>query len=86
MLGPLLFNIYVNDVKDDTDVNSIIIQYADDTFIFCSGKTISESKLHLEKVIAKLILSFKKNELNVNEIKTKFIILGAPKRNKIEKK
>ena len=25
VLGPLLFNIYVNDMKDDTDVNSIII-------------------------------------------------------------
>ena len=34
VLGPLLFNIYINDMKDDTDVNSNIIQYADDTFIF----------------------------------------------------
>ena len=51
VLGPLLFNIYVNDMKDDIDANSNIIQYADDTFIFCSGKTISESKLHLEKSI-----------------------------------
>ena len=62
-------------MKDDTDVNSKIIQYADDTFIFCSGKTISESKLHLEKSIAQLTL-FRKNELIVNESK--------PKRNKIE--
>ena len=84
VLGPLLFNIYVNDMKDDTDVNSNIIQYADDTFIFRSGKTISESKLHLEKSIANLILFFRKNELNVNESKTEFIIFGAPKRNKIE--
>ena len=43
-------------MKDDTDVNSNVIQYADDTFNFCSGKTISESKLHLEKSIVKLIL------------------------------
>ena len=60
VLGPLLFNIYVNDMKDDTYVNSYIIQNADDTFIFCSGKTISESKLHLEKSIAKLIPFFRK--------------------------
>ena len=84
VLGPLLFNIYVNDMKDDTDVNSNIIHYADDTFILCSRKTFSESKLHLEKSIAKLILFFKKSELNVNESKTEFIIFGAPKRNKIE--
>ena len=84
VLGPLLFNIYVNYMKDDTDVNSNIIQYADDTFIFCSGKTISESKLHLEKSIAKLILFFRKNELNVNESKTESIIFGAHKKNKTE--
>ena len=84
VLGPRLFNIYVNDMKDDTDVNSNKIQYADDTFIFCSGKTNSELKLHLEKSIAKLIHFFRKKELNVNESKTEFIIFGAPKRNKIE--
>ena len=83
-LGPLLFNINVNDMKDDTDVNSNIIQYADDTFIFCSGKTNYESKLHLEKSIAKFIHFFRKNELNVNGSKTEFTIFGAPKRNKIE--
>ena len=84
MPGPLLFNIYVNDVKDDTDVNSNKIDYADHTFTFCNGKTISESKLHLEESIAKLILFFRKNELDVIETKTEFSIFGAPKRNKIE--
>ena len=38
VLGPLLFNIYVNYMKDDTDVNSNIVQYADDTFIFAVQK------------------------------------------------
>ena len=78
MLGPLLFNIYVNDMKDDTDVNANIIQYADDIFIFCSGKAISESKLHLGKSIAKLNLFFKKNVFDVNESKTEFIIFWSP--------
>ena len=31
VLGPLLFNIYVSGMEDETDVNSNIIQYADDT-------------------------------------------------------
>ena len=85
VLGPLLFNIYVNDMKEDTDVNSNIIQYADDTFIFCSGKTISESKLHLEKSIAKLILFFRKNELNVNESKPNSLFLEPLKITKPKK-
>ena len=83
VLGTLVFNIYVNDMKDDTDVNSNIIQYDDDTFFF-SGKTVSESKLHREKSIVKLSFFFKKDELNVNEKKSEFIFFGAPKRNKIE--
>ena len=72
-------------MKDDTDVNSKIIQYADDTFIFCSGKTIYESKLHLEKSISKLIHFFRKNELNVNESKTEFTFLEPIKETKSKK-
>ena len=53
-------------MKNNTDVNSTIIYHADDTFVFCSRKTISESKLHLKKCIGKLTLFFRKNELNVN--------------------
>ena len=82
VLCPQLFNIYVNDMKDDTDLNSDIILYADDTFICCSGRTISESKLHLEKSITNLIFFFKRNELIVNESKTVF---GALKWKEIEK-
>ena len=71
-------------MKDDTDVHSNTIQYSDETFIFCSEKTISESKLHLERSIAKLFLFFKKNLSNENESKPEFIIIGDPKTNKIE--
>ena len=53
-------------------------------FFSICGKTLSESKLHLEKSIANLILFFRRNELNVNESKTEFIIFGAPKRTKID--
>ena len=83
-LGPLLFNIYKNNMKNDIYVNSDIIHYADDTFNFFSGQTISESKLYLEKCIAKLILFFKKIGSKVNESKTELITFGAPKMNKIE--
>ena len=83
MLGPLLFNIYVNDMKDDNDVNSNIIQYADDTFIFCSRKQFLNQSYILKKVLLNSF-SFRKNGLYVNESKTEFIIFGAPKRNKIE--
>ena len=51
VLGPLFFNIYVNDMKDDTGVKSNIIQYADDTFIFAAEKQFLNQKKHLEKLL-----------------------------------
>ena len=47
-------------------------------------KTTSESKLNLEKCIAKFNFFFKKNDLNLNESENKFITFGAPKGNKID--
>ena len=45
---------------------------------------LNQKNKNTSKSIAKLILFFKRNESNVNESKTEFIIFGAPKRNKIE--
>ena len=59
VLGPLLFNIYVNDMKDDTDVISNIIQYADDNLIFCSEKQFLNRNYILKKVLLNSI-SFSK--------------------------
>ena len=71
-------------MKLDTDVNSNIIQHADDTFIACSAKKNFLLNIHLEENIAKFISLFQKNELYVIESKTKLVNFGAPKRNKIE--
>ena len=35
VLGPLLFNLYVNDLKDVLNIHTNLIQYADDCLIFC---------------------------------------------------
>ena len=42
ILGPLLFLVYINDMKDiNKNIRSIV--YADDTTIIVRGKTISEA-------------------------------------------
>ena len=48
MLGPLILNIYINDMYTYADSNTQLIQYADDTLIPTSdkkGREESKSKL-----------------------------------------
>ena len=48
---------------------------------------VEKQYLNQSYILKKVLLNsffFRKNELNVNESKTEFIIFGAPKRNKIE--
>ena len=41
ILGPMLFNLHVNDLNDNTDETTKSFQYADDTNIYtsCNSKT-----------------------------------------------
>ena len=49
ILGPLLFNIYVNSMRYSVSKPCELVQYADDTFIFVSGKKIEDAINLLEK-------------------------------------
>ena len=72
VLGPLLFSIYVNYMKDDTVVNSNITQYVDDTFIFAVQKQFRNQNYILKRESLNSFF-FQENELNVNESKPEFI-------------
>ena len=52
VLGPLLFNIYVNDLH--FNIVSKIVQFADDTVIFSSEKRVQDSVEILEKEVKKI--------------------------------
>ena len=59
VLGPILFNIYVNDLHRviDSD-NCQVIQYADDTFLYSSHTNENIARIYLEKNIEKLCYYF----------------------------
>ena len=80
ILGPLLFNIYINDIflfKEETDITN----YADGNtpFVCCSNETEVINKLKHDSEI--FIQWFKDNGLKLNEDKCKLIILSKQENN-----
>ena len=71
-LGPLLFNLYVNDLPKF--INCSLIQYADDAVVYTFGKNILDCKLHLEKSISSFVDYFSYHSLKFNSEKTEFIV------------
>lgn len=82
VLGPLLFNTYINDlVNIDKTVKFVI--YADDSTLVISGSNIDNLLIHCNEVLAKLSTWSKLNRLQINSSKTKVIIFRA--KNKLVK-
>ena len=44
VLGPLLFNLYINDTHEQVDNKTELIQYPDDTVIFTSGDSFEKKR------------------------------------------
>ena len=79
ILGPLLFSLYVNDMK--TNANCEILQYADDTIVMKSAPNINHAIKNVENCISDLISYFEYHSLKLNSDKTEFIVFGKNKGN-----
>ena len=77
ILGPILFNIYVNDLKKFLP-KCFLIQYADDTQILIEGNIGDLLTLiqRAEEILKSAKLYFLSNGLLVNETKTQAIFIG----------
>ena len=73
ILGPLLFNLYVNDLTGQITEDARIIQYADDCLLFCSHQDPDIALQCLQTIFLKLESYFKSHRLNLNGSKTEFI-------------
>ena len=79
VLGPLLFNIFINDIfllLNETE----ICNYADDTTIYCSHQELQEVTLRLENDAAKLSNWFAENFMKLNEEKCHLLVFGEKDR------
>ena len=72
ILGPILFLIYINDLKDTTNLFSLL--FADDTSFLISGKDINIVVDTLNVELHKVCTWFRANELSLHPKKTKFMI------------
>ena len=73
MLGPLLFLIFVNDLKNSTKVLNPVL-FADDANLFCSSNNIRALFETVNQELSRINDWFLANKLPLNEEKTKYML------------
>ena len=78
ILGPILFNIFVNDLAEIND-SDMLVQYADDAQYLHSGKidNVAEIVDRAERNLVKVNKYFSENGLKMNANKTQFLFIGS---------
>lgn len=82
ILGPLLFNFYVNDLAQ-LSLKSKIFQYADDTALLLASESYMNGIQLMQDDIYKLIAWFNRNYIFLNREKTQFSCFHSPYKNLI---
>jgi len=77
ILGPLLFLLYVNDLSNISSKHSYI-QFADDTSIFVSGKSLHNICDNMNSELSKIHRWMVSNKLTLNISKTKYMVMCSP--------
>ena len=75
VLGPVLFNIFINDLVTLTDAKSIL--YADDAVIYVTDKNLNNCIDKMNNVISELSLWLINNKLVPNISKTKLMLFTS---------
>ena len=80
VLGPVLFLIYVNDIKHVLAHNQLRL-FADDTNVFISGNNINAMQVDAQLALSKLAVWFEANQLTLNISKTCFTVFSKKIKN-----
>ena len=83
IMGPLLFNIYVDFMRSSVQRPTQLVQYADDTFLYSASGNLEQSIKYLETNIKNVTLFFERHRLNINADKTEFMIFCKKSQNHI---
>ena len=85
ILGPLLFNIFINDIFMIIE-QSDICNFADDNALYSCGKSLTDIKENLVSDTKSILNWFRLNSLKANPGKFQFMILGDKSHHKHELK
>ena len=79
VLGPTLFNLFVNDMTSVANNLGSLVQYADDTQIIVSGKPqdIDDIINRLQTLLNRLRVWFSRNRLTINVSKSQVAVFGS---------
>ena len=80
ILGPLLFLIYINDMKNSVK-NSILHHFADDTNLLCSDADEKSLRKKMNEDLRLIFIWLCANRLSLNVDKTEFVVFRPPRHN-----
>ena len=75
VLGPLLFNLYINDLPNIANA-SVVHLYANDTLVYASSKDMNKAVSIINEELVHFNKYFCDNSLKINTQKTKVLVLG----------
>ena len=80
ILGPVLFNLYVNDLPSEISHGNVTI-YADDISLDCSAPSLVDAEINLQKLVDNVTNWISTNRLvvNINKINLKQCLLVLDK-------
>ena len=77
ILTPMIFNLYISDLRDNLDLFTFCAQYAYDTSLYthCAVRELESTTCNLNESLTKLGSWSKDSNLALNPNKTKFMVL-----------
>ena len=75
----MLFLAYINDLPECLEQCEVAI-YADDTVIYFSSSCVTEIEIFINGDLSKLSLWHSTDRLTLNVSKSKFVLIGSPKK------
>jgi hypothetical protein len=82
ILGPLLFLLYINDIKDVSNVVTPIV-FADDTSLFIRGGSVEDTFSSLNQELIKIKDWLGANKLSLNLEKTHYIVFRSARSRRV---